>query len=452
MTRRLTASFLIVTLAVLLVLEIPLAMFFGDRERDRFASAVAGDASVLASLYEDALEFGGTLDPVHADNYGQSTGARVIVMDARGISLVDTGNDISRDYSTRPEVTSALAGQRVTGTRYSNTLATELLYVAMPVASGGTVHGALRITLPTTDVDARVHRFWWGLAAMGAMIMVVMAGLSWVLARSVTRPILRLQRAAGEFAAGQLGRRIELEGAPPEVEELGEALNAMAARLEHMIGTQRAFVADASHQLRTPLTALRLRIENMEHLLGEEHEGQLEPVLEEIERLSALVEQLLELSRAEREAVSEEVDLVGLVTYRVDTWSAVAEERQVSLRLVAPETKLRVRASGSAVDQILDNLLDNAVSLTSAGATVTVAVDSGSGHHRLVVSDEGPGLSDEDKQRATDRFWRGDQTRSGSGLGLSIVRSLVEAHGGDMELLDASGGGLQIVVRFVAVD
>ena len=92
------------------------------------------------------------------------------------------------------------------------------------------------------------------------------------------------------------------------------------------------------------------------------------------------------------------------------------------------------------------------VSLTSAGATVTVAVDSGSGHHRLVVSDEGPGLSDEDKQRATDRFWRGDQTRSGSGLGLSIVRSLVEAHGGDMELLDASGGGLQIVVRFVAVD
>jgi len=272
------------------------------------------------------------------------------------------------------------------------------------------------------------------------------------LARSVTRPILRLQRAAGEFAAGQLGRRIELEGAPPEVEELGEALNAMAARLEHMIGTQRAFVADASHQLRTPLTALRLRIENMEHLLGEEHEGQLEPVLEEIERLSALVEQLLELSRAEREAVSEEVDLVGLVTYRVDTWSAVAEERQVSLRLVAPETKLRVRASGSAVDQILDNLLDNAVSLTSAGATVTVAVDSGSGHHRLVVSDEGPGLSDEDKQRATDRFWRGDQTRSGSGLGLSIVRSLVEAHGGDMELLDASGGGLQIVVRFVAVD
>ncbi|MBC8194192.1 MAG: HAMP domain-containing protein [Acidimicrobiia bacterium] len=450
MTRRLLLSFLTVTVLVLLALEIPLAMFFGDRERERFASLVENDATVLASIYEDTLDGDAPLEPIHADSYRLDTGARVVLVDTGGISLVDTDAGVPRDFSTRPEIATAVMGRHAVGTRYSETLEMDLLYVAVPVASGGTVHGAIRITLPTADVDARVQRFWWGLVALGAMILVVMAGLSWILARSVTSPVERLRRTASGFAAGDLTGRVVLEGAPPELRQLGEALNVMAARLDSLLESQRQFVADASHQLRTPLTALRLRIENIGHLLGPGHDEDLAAVLDETERLTTLVEQLLELSRAERSIEVEEVDLVRLATDRVDTWSAVAGEREVTIVLSAPDDAAAVAAAPGSVDQILDNLLDNAVAVAPPGSTVTVSVERRADAHVLAVADRGPGLSDADKQRATDRFWRGDADRPGTGLGLAIVRSLVEAHGGQVQLVDVDGGGLKVEVGFPA--
>jgi len=449
-TRRLLLSFLTVTVLVLLALEIPLAMFFGDRERERFASLVENDATVLASIYEDTLDGDAPLEPIHADSYRLDTGARVVLVDTEGISLVDTDAGVPRDFSTRPEIATAVMGRHAVGTRYSETLEMDLLYVAVPVASGGTVHGAIRITLPTADVDARVQRFWWGLVALGAMILVVMAGLSWILARSVTSPVERLRRTASGFAAGDLTGRVVLEGAPPELRQLGEALNVMAARLDNLLESQRQFVADASHQLRTPLTALRLRIENIGHLLGPGHDEDLAAVLDETERLTTLVEQLLELSRAERSIEVEEVDLVRLATDRVDTWSAVAGEREVTIVLSAPDGATVVAAAPGAVDQILDNLLDNAVAVAPPGSTVTVSVERRADAHVLAVADSGPGLSDADKQRATDRFWRGDGDRPGTGLGLAIVRSLVEAHGGQVQLVDVDGGGLKVQIGFPA--
>lgn len=451
MTRRLLLSFLTVTVLVLLALEIPLAMFFGDRERERFASLVESDATVLASLYEDTLDGGATLEPIHADSYRLNTGARVVLVDPAGISLVDTDAAVPRDFSTRPEIATAVMGQHAVGTRYSETLEMDLLYVAVPVASGGTVHGALRITLPTADVDARVQRFWWGLVALGATVLVVMAVLSWILARSVTSPVERLRRTASGFAAGDLSGRVVLEGAPPELRQLGEALNVMASRLDNLLESQRQFVADASHQLRTPLTALRLRVENIGHLLAPGHEEDLASVLIETERLTTLVEQLLELSRAERTVEVETVDLVRLAADRVDTWSAVARDQEVTVALSSSNGDAVTAVAPGAVDQILDNLIDNAVAAAPPGSTVTVSVEQGDDCHVLAVSDRGPGLSDEDKQRATDRFWRGDEGRAGTGLGLAIVRSLAEAHGGRVLLLDVEGGGLKVEVTFPVV-
>ncbi len=450
MTRRLVLSYLTVTVLVLLALEVPLAAFFGDRERERFASLVQRDATVLAGLYEDSLDRGAPLQPAHADSYRADTGARVVLVGPTGISLVDTDAQVPRDFSTRPEVATALAGRHAVGTRHSDTLATDLLYVAVPVASGGTVHGALRITLPTRQVDARVHRFWWGLVGLGAIVLVAMAGLSWALARSVTRPVERLRSMAGELAAGDLGRRASLDGAPPELEQLCYALNTMADRLTELLEGQRRFVADASHQLRTPLTALRLRVENLGHSLGPEGEAEVGTVLDEIERLTTLVGQLLELSRAERAPEAERLDLARLAADRVDTWSAAAGEGRVAVRLEAPASPVAVLATPGAVEQVLDNLLDNAVTAAPPDSTVTVSVEAGTSFHVLAVSDHGPGLSDADKARATDRFWRGDQGRPGTGLGLAIVRAVAEAHGGHVDLHDTPGGGLTVAVALPA--
>lgn len=454
MTRRLIVSYLAVTLAVLLLLEVPLAIFYAQRELERLTAALERDASVLATIYEDDLEAGFAPDPRSAETYQERTGARVVVVDTRGVSVIDTEQPVPRDFSTRPEISAALSGERSTGTRTSETLGTDLVYVAIPVASGGVVHGALRLTLDTAEVDARVHRFWWGLVAIGAVVLAAMCLVGWLIARSVTFPLRRLNDTARRFGSGDLTvDDAEVDG-PPELRELSRTMATMAGRLAALVDEQRAFVADASHQLRTPLTGLRLRLENLQANLltmdAETEAAQVDAAIDEIERLSVLVADLLQLARADRQDVRGAHDLATLAADRVDTWGAVAENSVIELAVPPGDAPVIAAAVPGAIEQILDNLIDNALGVAPAGSTITVTVESGPVVHRLVVADQGPGLSDADKERATKRFWRGDATRPGTGLGLPIASALANSSGGSLTLTDAPGGGLVVTVEFPA--
>jgi signal transduction histidine kinase len=225
----------------------------------------------------------------------------VVVVDTRGISVVDTDQTTPRDFSTRPEIATALAGSRATGTRPSETLDTELLYVAIPVASSGTVHGALRLTLDTSEVDEHVRRFWWGLTAIAAVVLAAITLVGWLIARSVTQPLRRLNTTAHRFGSGDLTVERDDTHGPPELRELAHTMSTMAGQLAAMIDQQRAFVADASHQLRTPLTGLRLRLENLQATLEDADDAaQVELAIDEISRLSTLVSDLLQLARTDR--------------------------------------------------------------------------------------------------------------------------------------------------------
>jgi signal transduction histidine kinase len=449
-TRRLIISYLAVTVLVLALLEVPLAIFYAQRELERLTSAVERDAAVVATIYEDDLETGLTPDPRAAEVYEDRTGARVVVVDSRGISLIDTEQPADRDFSTRPEIATALAGNRSVGTRRSETLETELLYVAIPVASSGVVHGALRITLDTAQVDAHVHRFWWGLAAIAVVVLGAMSLVGWLVARSVTRPLRRLNDTARRFGHGDLTVEGNATDGPPELQELSSTMSTMAGQLAALIDEQRAFVADASHQLRTPLTGLRLRLENLQVGLADADAAQVDSAIEEITRLSTLVNDLLQLARADRHGSPAPQDLAVLATERVDTWSAMADTAQIDLAMKSAHMSVVAAAVPGAIEQILDNLLDNAIGLAPAGSTITVTVEAGTTVHRLVVTDQGPGLSDDDKERATRRFWRSDTSRPGSGLGLAIATSLAQASGGSLSLADATDGGLAVTVDLPA--
>lgn len=459
MTKRLLLSYLTITLVVLLMLEIPLGLFYAQRERERVASDLEHDANVIATLYEDDLEAGVSLDPAPANLYEERTGARVVAVDADGISQVDTAADIQRDFSTRPEIAAALEGVGTSGTRSSETLATDLLYVAVPVASGGTVHGALRITLDTSDVTQRIRSFWFALVVVAVVVLSAVAAIGWVIARSVTRPVRELTATASRFASGDLSIRPSQPTGPPEIRELDDSMTTMARRLDAVLTTQRAFVADASHQLRTPLTALRLRLENLQSRLppgdaspddGRPLDQEVERAIDETARLTELVTNLLQLARADERptTATATADLRMLVRDRVDTWTAVGDE--LGVRIVGPDDRaggpLVVRAVPGAVEQILDNVLDNAVRASSTGDVVTVSIDEGSDTVALRIEDRGPGLSDVDKSEATRRFWRGDTTAPGTGLGLAIVEALATASGGSVSLSDTDGGGLTVTV------
>lgn len=465
MTRRLLVGYLTVTVFVLILLEVPLAVFFEQRETERLTADLERDAAVLASIYEDALEASTPLDPTPADRYRAETGARVVVVDTDGIAAVDTDDVVGRDFSTRPEFEIALGGRRDTGTRFSTTLGTELVFVAVPVASGGTVHGALRLTFDSHEVTERVRRFWLGLGAVAIVVLAAVTAVGWTIARSVTRPIRGLQRTAARFADGDLAIAEPEPGAPTELRDLEKALNTMAQRLDDVMTEQRSFVADASHQLRTPLTALRLRLENLQMQADAAADPEeLDAAIAEIDRLTELVQSLLVLARAEQAPAAVDQDLAALVRDRVDTWTAIAEAEGVTLRSDGADSACVVGAAPGGIEQILDNLIDNAIAAivaarpadtggrTGTADVVTVAIRDDAPAAgpvpmaMLEVSDSGPGLDDAEKAAALGRFWRGGAGR-GTGLGLAIVDRIVRSSGGDIELADATSGGLTVRIR-----
>jgi signal transduction histidine kinase len=450
-TRRLLFGYLLAAVVVLLVLEVPLAIFYQQREMTRLEHDVERDATVLAGYYEEALEAGDTLNPAPAEAYARRTGVRVVVADKTGTSVIDTAGPAGRDFSTRPEIKTALRGERAAGTRYSETLKTELLYVAVPATSAGVVHGAVRLTLDKQETNALVRGYWAALVGVAVVVLIAMAGIGWAIARSVTRPLRTLDSAAARFATGDLAPLAPDPSAPPEIAVLGDTMNMMARRLDQLLSEQREFVADASHQLRTPLTALRLRLENLQSAAASaEDEDALGAAIEETNRLAALVADLLQLARAEESAAAAAVDLVALAADRVDTWSAVADATEVRLDLVAPRGPVSAWSIPGGVEQILDNLIDNAVEVAPQGSRVVVTIVKGTRTHQLVVSDEGPGLSDENKARALERFWRADRSAPGTGLGLPIAAELAKASGGGLDLADSQAGGLSVKVTLRA--
>lgn len=433
MSRRLLLSYLTLTLVVLAVLEVPLGVTYGRNERRDLEAKVERDAVTVASLSEGVLERTGEISlPALqgvADQYHADTGGRVVVVDRRGWLVVDS-SPIAGDtrFGNRPEVATALAGRVASGVRHSNTLGANLLYVAVPVASAGKILGAARITYPMATVDSRVRRYWLTLLAIAGIVLAGVSLLGVWVARGVARPLRKLESAAADIGAGRLDVRASEEG-PKEVRRLARELNDTAAKLEHLLKSQQAFVADASHELRTPLTALRLRLENMD-------EESAARALTEVERLGRLVESLLALARADAAAVSTEpVDVDAVLDERLAHWQGV--ERR-------GERGLRVRSTPDRLGQILDNLVANALAVSDA---VGVSVRRDNGWVELHVVDHGPGLSEEERAQAFDRFWRGRGKGPGSGLGLAIVRRLADADAGQAELRPTPGGGLDAVVR-----
>ncbi len=455
MTRRFVLAFLALTVFILLILVVPLGISASNRERDRLTLDLERDARVIGSFAEDTLE--GLADEdlqAVADSYAGRTRARVVIVDAEGDLLADSDPvEGAEDYRDRPEIADALDGRLASGVRRSATLDTDLLYVAVPVASGGDVHGAVRLTFPTDEVDGRVARVWLTLGAVAAVSLAAAGVIAVALARSVTRPFRELQAAATALGGGDLSAHAPDDHGPPEVRALARAFNDTSRRLEELIGAQDTFVADASHQLRTPLTALRLRLENLEADAVPPAAAELAAALDESDRMSRLVDGLLTLARADKAAstaTATALDLLAVLEERREIWLPVADERGVDL-VVDTGPALQGFATPDRVSQVLDNLLDNALEVAPTGSTVRLGVVATPTGPALHVTDEGLGMTADQRERAFDRFWQGPEGTGSSGLGLAIVQKLVLADGGHVDLLAGPGGGLDAVVHLPPV-
>ncbi len=508
------AALMGIALLVLLVQDIPLSGYLRQVETDRLVTSLERDAFVLAGRSEETLETTAPPDAsaaktaateaaaltAAARSYRDSGGARVVIVNSKGIAIVTSDDDQSRvgdSYLSRPEIAGALSGQITSGHRYSDTLQIELLYVTVPVVNGQKVIGAVRLTFPEQVVEDTVAR---QISVLGlvALTTVVLAGIvGFIFSATVTRRLKLLQHATERLADGDIDARADELAGAPEIRSLSVSFNRMATRLETLIEEQRRFAADASHQLRTPLTALRLRLEGARELLEETHAGdggvggggvgggaadggavgggaargsgsistgaaieRLSAAEAEADRLGSIIEGLLMLSRSEsRAAPVVEFDVARVARERVEHWQPLAQELGVGIRYEGPD-HARVTAIATAPEQIIDNYVDNALSVSAGTATdagtdegtndIVVRVAPAGAAWRVAVLDRGPGLSEEDCARAFDRFWRADSDALGNGLGLAIVAQLARASRATVRLERRPGGGLEASVTFAA--
>ncbi|MBI4277096.1 MAG: HAMP domain-containing histidine kinase [Armatimonadetes bacterium] len=311
------------------------------------------------------------------------------------------------------------------------------------------------------------HMRWvigWAIVVAGLMA----AGLALLLARSIAGPIQDMTVVTARMAAGDLTQRIPVRTAD-ELGDLARALNYMAAELERLDSLRRAFIADASHELRTPVANLRVAVEALReelagpasrspengapgYRLGGEVGALLEAIEHESKRLTRLVERLLDLSTIEagRGHLTREPTAVGDLAGRVvASFRPLAEHQGITLSAEIPARLTPALADAERTAQVLANLLDNALKFTPPGGAVQVEAYEGRGHVFVAVRDTGPGIPEEDLPHIFDRFYKADRARSenpGAGLGLAIVKRLIEAQGGLVMVESTPGKGSRFII------
>ncbi|XTZ16642.1 ATP-binding protein [Micromonospora echinospora] len=454
MRRRLVISYLLLMALVLVALETPLAVTLANRETDRVRADRLADATRFASLAGPALRGGGTgqLDGELA-SYEKLYGISAAVVDREQRTVA-----VSAGYRSSPDtelaLRVALSGQQFTGTESVWPWVDGPIVVAVPINDGGEVLGAVVTTSPVDAVRRAVTTWWLALAVIGLLAVLACVLTAFGLAGWVLRPVIELDAVTHEIAEGDRTARVQHRLGPPELRRLAAGFNHMADVVSDVMDRQRAFVAHASHQLRNPLTALRLRVEELGPSLTDA-EGRAEHrlALEETDRLAQVLDALLTLARAEREENRlVTVDAVAVAASRVTAWEPLARRRAVTLRLTAAPAPRYALTVPTAIDQALDALIDNAVKFSGPGGAVTVDVEPDGDGVTVVVRDTGPGMTDSQLEQATERFWRAPDAQNveGAGLGLTIVAVLVDASGGHLTMRRGEPRGLVAELWFPA--
>ncbi|MEU8774163.1 HAMP domain-containing sensor histidine kinase [Streptomyces sp. NPDC048606] len=470
MRRRLLAVLLVLTGTATLLLCVPLAESYARGRTEHLLLQRRSEAVRFADLAE-RMRTGADRSELsrEIDRYAQLYGAEVVVVDTAGAPLARAGG-AGRDGSgdgpaggatggAAPSDAVAEALDRALTGRSTDRLPTirpwgpREVVLAEPVGRDERVSGAVLLTLPTATARGDVA-LRWGLLCAGAFAAFAAAALVAVgIARWLLRPVLELDRAVEELAAGSFGAaRTDADTGPPELRRLRRHFDGMARAVAESIGRQRDFVADASHQLRNPLATLVLRMENVEpYVAPGPGRGEHARALEEAERLEELLDGLLALARVESATAElREQDVVRAVRERVAAWEPVFHAAGLELAVGPVAQEPVVRALPDAVGRVLDALLDNAVKFVPPGGRVEVCVArAASGEAVVRVRDDGPGVTPEQLPLLTRRFARAPEHQNvrGTGLGLAIAEEIARIGGGALRAGAVEPHGLSVELR-----
>jgi signal transduction histidine kinase len=424
-TRRIVPALLAFIAVVMVASVIPLALRATSHDRGAYVAVTTATARSVAAAAEEKI----------ADGLPGAGLPGALAEATREGDQVS----ITRGAGHLPEGTTVSGGQ---------------VRVVVAIRDGGQttgpVLGTVVLTRPLAALERSIASLWLSLGLICGLALIAAALLAVGFARWVSRPLGSLDIAARRLADGDLTARVPSGSGPPEVRRVAATFSMMAGRLDTLIHGHRAMLADVSHQLRTPLAALRLRVDLVAADAKDGKPGvaeELAGVQEEIGRLSGLLDGLLAVARAESVVERRVVADVGAVAAeRVAAWQPVASEQGVRLSGPSPAAAATVPLGDGHLEQILDNLLANAIDALDAGGAVRVDVRASGGSVLLTVADDGPGMSEGERARAFLRF--SSARPGGTGLGLAIVHRLVTSDGGTARLSQTQGGGLTVAIEY----
>lgn len=399
---------------------------------ERSYHELIANALVLATVLHEPLEHGRVAESVLAE-YARTVKARIVILDRRLRPVASS----ERGAVEAPGIPRRGWGREGSQLR---------LYATVPVVEDGRPRGAVELSVPAAVVLEPVWRSWFALAAAGAAVVAIVGTVSALLATWITRPLRNLTGAADEVASGNLSQRVPLDGAE-ELRQLAASFNRMAEQVQAMVQRQRAFAAHAAHELRSPLASLKVRLEMLEGKAEEAGTQKLaQEALRAADRLQRLVDHLLALHAVQKGGVPRRhpVDLAPVLYELADEVGPLAAQSGLRLEVDVPAHLPEVMADVEHVRWIVRNLLDNAIRHTPEGGQVVLRAGPAQHGVKVAVQDTGVGIAAEHLPHIFDRFYRVPthlRGPEGSGLGLALVRELVEAHGGRVEVSSEPGLG-----------
>jgi signal transduction histidine kinase len=427
MRRQISLLVAATTSAVILAFLIPLGLLVRTLAEDRAVAGASQEAQGVATLVAGVSDVGQLTDLVSLIDQRSERATSVLLPDGTMIGTAPFGSSQSA-ASAASVISRARAGSAFT------VVGPEGAQVVVPVyTSRGMV--VVRTAVGTNELHEGVTTAWVTFAGLGAVLMAVAVIGADLLGRRVSAPVSELAKVAHRLRAGELDARA-VPGGPVETVELGEALNRLADRIGELLIAEREAVADLSHRLRTPVTALRL---DAEAVSEPELSHRLRNHIAHLERtVDAVVK---DARRPVRSTLGRSCDAASVVRDRVAFWSALAADQERDLTVAIPAVPTKAAIDEADLVDVVDALIDNVFAHTPDGTAFSVGLDiSDPGTVRLEVADSGPGVASPDVAE------RGHSTAQSTGLGLDIVRRAAIAAGGDLVVATSPSGGMLAIV------
>ena len=399
-----------------------------------------------------------------ADKVNREFGAYIAVVDRWG-NVMD---NIRTAYSEDPDFVNSLSGEEITEAlrkvlqgesiriRSSGGQAPTFT-VGVPFEQNGYVRGAVFIQTRAQEIESGLDRILLKIILLTLGVLILSGVAVFLFVRSALRPLRKMTEAAGNIAEGDFKVRVDETRGGRELKEVSRAFNTMTQKLEGVEEGRREFVSNVSHELRSPITSIRGFAEGMaDGVIPEEEQPKyLRLVADESRRLSGLVDDLLALSRLERDDAKPEMtvfDINEMLRRAIIRRMADVESKKIDISCEPETDPCRVRADRDRIEQVVINLLDNAIKFTGENGKITLSSRVRGNKAEITVRDNGIGVAEEDREKIFDRFFTADRAHTsgkGTGLGLSICRRIMEMHGQSLRLLDTDiGAAFRFTLEF----